>query len=63
MKFMLFTYRDPTTTLDPAQRAAIPAAVEAWCSEMDQRGFVSQGTFWILRPKQRPSDVAMASYW
>ena len=38
MKFMLFTYRDPTTTLDPTQRAAIPAAVEAWCSEMDQRG-------------------------
>ena len=38
MKYMLFTYRDPNVTLEPEQRAAIPAAVEAWCEEMDGRG-------------------------
>lgn len=38
MKFMLFTYRDPTIELDPEQRATIPAAVAAWCDEMDARG-------------------------
>jgi hypothetical protein len=43
-------------------RNLAPAAIEAWCSEM-QRGVVSPGTFWILRPKQRPYGVAMASYW
>jgi hypothetical protein len=38
MKFMLFTYRDPSVQLDPEQRATIPAAVGAWCDEMDARG-------------------------
>jgi hypothetical protein len=38
MKYMLFTYRDPSVQLDPAQRAAVPAAVAAWCDEMDARG-------------------------
>jgi hypothetical protein len=38
MKFMLFTYRDPSVQLDPEQRAKIPAAVAAWCEEMDARG-------------------------
>jgi hypothetical protein len=38
MKFMLFTYRDPSVQLDPEQRAAVPAAVAAWCEEMDGRG-------------------------
>jgi hypothetical protein len=38
MKFMLFTYRDPSVQLEPGQRAAIPAAVAAWCDEMDARG-------------------------
>jgi hypothetical protein len=38
MKFMLFTYRDPSVQLDPEQRAAIPPAVAAWCDEMDARG-------------------------
>jgi hypothetical protein len=38
MKFMLFTYRDPSVQLDPEQRAAVPAAVAAWCEEMDARG-------------------------
>lgn len=38
MKFMLFTYRDPSVQLDPEQRATIPAAVAAWCDEMDGRG-------------------------
>ena len=27
MKYMLFTYRDPSVQLDPEQRAAVPAAV------------------------------------
>lgn len=43
MKYMLFTYRDPSVGLDPEQRAAIPAAVEAWCNEMDARGVRLQG--------------------
>lgn len=38
MKYMLFTYRDPYVQLDPEQRATIPAAVAAWCDEMDARG-------------------------
>jgi hypothetical protein len=38
MKFMLFTYRDPTVQLSPEQRATIPAAVGAWCDAMDGRG-------------------------
>jgi hypothetical protein len=38
LKFMLFTYRDPSVQLDPEQRAAVPAAVGAWCDEMDARG-------------------------
>ncbi|HEU5372294.1 MAG TPA: YciI family protein [Gaiellaceae bacterium] len=35
---MLFTYRDPNLQLDPAQRATVPAAVAAWCEEMEARG-------------------------
>jgi hypothetical protein len=38
MKYMLFTYRDRSVQLDPEQRAAVPAAVAAWCEEMDARG-------------------------
>ena len=38
MKFMLFTYRDPKVALSPEQRATVPAAVSAWCEEMDSRG-------------------------
>ena len=38
MKFMLFTYRDPNVQLTPEQRATVPAAVGAWCDEMDGRG-------------------------
>ena len=37
MKYMLFTYRDPSVQLDPEQRATVPAAVAAWCEEMDAR--------------------------
>jgi hypothetical protein len=44
MKYMLFTYRDPSVQLDPEQRAAVPAAVAAWCEEMDARGVASRGT-------------------
>jgi len=43
MRFMLFTYRDPSVQLDPEQRATVPAAVAAWCEEMDARGVRLQG--------------------
>jgi hypothetical protein len=43
MKYMLFTYRDPTVQLDPEQRAAVPAAVATWCEEMDARGVRLEG--------------------
>lgn len=43
MKYMLFTYRDPNVQLDPEQRKAIPAAVSAWCDEMDARGVRLEG--------------------
>lgn len=43
MKYMLFTYRDPSVELDPEQRAAVPAAVAAWCEEMDARGVRLEG--------------------
>ena len=43
MKYMLFTYRDPSVQLDAEQRAAVPAAVAAWCEETDARGVRLQG--------------------
>jgi len=43
MKYMLFTYRDPSVQLDPEQRATVPAAVAAWCEEMDARGVRLEG--------------------
>ena len=48
MKFMLFTYRDSGVPLTSEQRATIPAAVEAWCTEMDARGVRLQGE--VLTP-------------
>jgi len=48
MKYMLFTYRDPSVQLGPEQRAAIPAAVAAWCEEMDGRGVRLEGE--VLAP-------------
>jgi hypothetical protein len=38
MTFMLFTYRDPNVQLTPQLQATVPAAVGAWCDEMDARG-------------------------
>jgi hypothetical protein len=43
MKYMLFTYRDPSVQLDTEQRVAVPAAVAAWCEEMDARGVRLEG--------------------
>jgi hypothetical protein len=43
MKYMLFTYRDPNVELDPEQKATVPAAVAAWCDEMDGRGVRLEG--------------------
>jgi hypothetical protein len=48
MKYMLFMSVDKSVQLDPEQRAAIPAAVEAWVAEMDARGVRLQGD--VLRP-------------
>jgi hypothetical protein len=53
MKFMLFTYRDPTFQLDPEERAGIPAAVGAWCDEMDSRGVRLQGNVLGALPESR----------
>jgi hypothetical protein len=52
MRYMLFTYRDSSVELDPDQKASIPAAVEAWCTEMDARGVRLQGH--VLSP---PGDA------
>jgi hypothetical protein len=38
VKFMLLTYRDASVRLTPEQRATVPAAVGAWCDEMEARG-------------------------
>ncbi len=51
MKYMLFTYRDPSVQLDPEQKATVPAAVAAWCDEMDTRGVRLDGH--VLGPSQR----------
>jgi hypothetical protein len=48
MKYMLFTYRDPSVPLDPEERGTIPAAVAAWCEEMDARGVRLEGQ--VLSP-------------
>jgi len=57
MKFMLFTYRDPSVQLAAEQRAAIPAAVEAWCEEMDARGVRLQGH--VLAPLAETKTVTV----
>ena len=55
MKYMLFTYRDPSVQLDEVQRAAIPAAVEVWCTEMDARGVRLEGH--VLAPVTETKTV------
>ncbi len=55
MKFMLFTYRDPSVALDAEQRASIPAAVAAWCTEMDDRGVRLEGH--VLAPVDETKTV------
>ncbi|HEX4035154.1 MAG TPA: YciI family protein [Solirubrobacteraceae bacterium] len=55
MKFMLFTYRDPSVPLDPEQRATVPAAVAAWCEEMDARGVRLQGD--VLGPLSQTRTI------
>ena len=55
MKFMLFTYRDPNVQLDPEQRATVPAAVAAWCEEMDGRGVRLQGD--VLAPLEEARTI------
>jgi hypothetical protein len=55
MAYMLFTYRDASVGLSSEQRAAIPAAVEAWCTEMDARGLRLQGH--VLGPATETKTV------
>ncbi len=43
MKYMLLTCTDENLELDPAEKARIPAAAEAWAKEMDGRGVRLQG--------------------
>jgi hypothetical protein len=57
MKYMLFTYRDPGVQLDPEQRAAVPAAVAAWCEEMDARGVRLAGHVLGPLPEARTIQV------
>ena len=55
MKFMLFTYRDPSVQLDAEQRATVPAAVAAWCDEMDARGVRLAGH--VLGPRAESRTI------
>jgi hypothetical protein len=64
LKFMLFTYRDPNVQLTPEQKATVPAAVGAWCDEMDGRGVRLMGH--VLAPlseartiRARGGDVSL----
>ena len=43
MKYLLLICRDENVELDPDERASIPAAAEAWATEMDGRGVRLQG--------------------
>jgi hypothetical protein len=63
MKYMLFTYRDPSVQLDPEQRAAVPAAVAAWCEEMDARGVRLDGTYSARSRKRRRFGFELARCW
>jgi hypothetical protein len=55
VKYMLFMSVDRSVTLDPDQRAAIPAAVGAWVEEMDARGVRLQGD--VLAPADDARSV------
>jgi hypothetical protein len=57
VKFMLFTYRDPNVPLTPEQRATVPAAVGAWCDEMDERGVRLVGHVLAPLPETRTIRV------
>jgi hypothetical protein len=57
VKFMLFTYRDANVQLTPEQRATVPAAVGAWCDEMDSRGVRLTGHVLAPLPASRTVRV------
>jgi len=38
MKYLMLVYVDESVELSPAERAEMPAATEAWVSEMDSKG-------------------------
>jgi hypothetical protein len=52
---MLFTYRDPNVQLTAEQRATVPAAVGAWCDEMDSRGVRLVGH--VLAPRTEARTI------
>lgn len=55
MKYMLFICAEESVKLSPAERAAIPAATEAWVSEMDGSGIRLMGN--QLRPRSDATTV------
>jgi hypothetical protein len=57
VKFMLFTYRGPNVQLTPEQRSTVPAAVGAWCEEMDSRGVRLTGHVLAPLPASRTIRV------
>ena len=54
MKFMLFTYRDPSVQLDPEQRAKIQANNDAISREKERF------TGWRLKKQQEEKKIAEA---
>jgi hypothetical protein len=51
----MFIYPDRSVELAPEEKAAIPAAVEAWVTEMDGRGVRLQGH--VLAPGSEAATV------
>jgi hypothetical protein len=60
MIYMLFTYRDPSVQLDPEQRAAVPAAVAAWCEEITPVAYASRGTYSVRSRRRGPFRLERA---
>ena len=57
MRFLMFVCRDESITFSPGQRAAIGPAVQAWVTEMEQRGVRLQGD--VLAPIDATTSVSV----
>lgn len=55
VKFMVFMYLDRSVELSADERSAIPEAVEAWATEMDERGVRLEGD--VLGPASEAATV------